>query len=89
MLVRTARLGVRSILLCIFSFSRPFVMPVSWFEPASFQLAQIEKSEISPDAILDSLAGLPSLLGPNFPARPERSPNQKPSQGKGLGKSDQ
>jgi hypothetical protein len=34
-----------------------------------FQLAQIEKSEISPDAILDSLAGLPGLLGPKFPAR--------------------
>ncbi len=34
-----------------------------------FQLAQIEKSEISPDAILDSLAGLPGLLGLNFPAR--------------------
>ena len=43
-----------------------------------FQLAQIEKSEISPDAILDSLAGLPGLLGPRLPARPERSPNQKP-----------
>ena len=34
-----------------------------------FQLAQIEKSEISPAAILDSLAGLPGLLGLNFPAR--------------------
>jgi phospholysine phosphohistidine inorganic pyrophosphate phosphatase len=34
-----------------------------------FQLAQMEKSEISPDAILDSLAGLPGLLGPRFPAR--------------------
>jgi HAD superfamily hydrolase (TIGR01458 family) len=34
-----------------------------------FQVAQIEKSEISPDAILDSLAGLPGLLGPKFPGR--------------------
>jgi HAD superfamily hydrolase (TIGR01458 family) len=29
-----------------------------------FQPDQIEKSEISPDAVLDSLAGLPGLLGP-------------------------
>ena len=28
-----------------------------------FQPTQIEKSEISPDAILDSLASLPGLLG--------------------------